>query len=133
MKNLKLIQLFGIMLIAMAFACAPKYFGKTYSATQNVDIYMDAADVKKPYTTMGSSSFDEGFKGLDATQQKVIEMGRQQGADGVIMKLTEEVIATNSSGTTVVTKKTKNDIITGGSTTTNVKKNKITATFIKYN
>jgi len=133
MKKSTLIQLFGILIIGLLSACAPSYFGKTYSATQNVDIYLDAADVKKEHTTMGTTSFDQGFRSLDVAQQKVIEMGKAKGADGVIMKLTEEVASTQQSGLGVVSKKKKKDIITTSSSTTDVKKNKITATFIKYN
>lgn len=133
MKKSTLIQLAGILLIAFSSACAPSYFGKTYPATQNVDVYLDAADVKKAHTTIGSSSFDKGFKSLESTQQKVIEMGKARGADGVIMKLTEEVAATTQSGSGVVNKKAKKDVITSSSTTTDIKQTKITATFIKYN
>jgi len=133
MKKSSLIQLFGILFIALSSACAPSYFGKTYAPTQNVDVYLDAADVKKAHTTMGSTTIDQGFKGLDATQQKVIEMGKAKGADGVIMKLSEEVVSTQQNGVATVNNKTKNPMVNTSSSTTDIKKKKVTATFIKYN
>lgn len=43
-----LINLLAILFIAILAACSkPSYFGKTYSPTQNVDIYLDKTDVKK--------------------------------------------------------------------------------------
>ncbi|HTF30771.1 MAG TPA: hypothetical protein VK625_18080 [Flavitalea sp.] len=131
MKKVTLIQLFGILFVALLSACStPSYLGKTYPATQNVDIYLDTADVKKTYTTMGTSTYDQGLNSLDAMQQKLIEMGKAKGADGVIMKLTEEVAVTQQSGVGVAAKKSK--IVTTSSTTRDIKKKKITATFIKY-
>jgi len=62
----------------------------------------------------------------------IIEMGKTKGADGVIMTLTEEVAAIQQSGVGTVNKKTKNRISTSSSTTVDIKKKKITATFIKY-
>lgn len=65
-------------------------------------------------------------------QQKLIEVGKTKGADGVIMKLSEEVAFTQQSGNVNVNKKTKKDNISTSSTTVDVMKKKITATFIKY-
>ncbi len=96
---------------------------------------MDASDVKGRYTTMGTSTYDQDFRSLDAMQEKVIEMGRAKGADGVIMNLSEEVALTQQSGSGTVNKNSKNNknnTVTTSGTTINIKKKKITATFIKY-
>lgn len=93
---------------------------------------MDAADVKKAHTTMGTSTYDQEFRSLDAMQQKVIEVGQAKGADGVIMKLSEEVALTQQNGTGNVNKKARNNTINTSQTTVDIKKKKITATFIKY-
>jgi hypothetical protein len=133
MKKATSLMLFTIFLTALFTACAPKYFGKTYAPTQNVDVYLDRADVKKGFTTMGTTSVGKGFSSLESAQQKVIELGKAKGADGVIMTLTEEVISTSQSGTTVVNRSKKKNVIgTSASSTTDVKEKKITATFIKY-
>lgn len=126
-----LIKLFGTVFMAMLAACAPSYFGKTYPVTQNVDFYLDAADVKKEYTTIGTTIYNQGLKSLDGMQRKVIEMGKANGADGVIMEMSEKVTATQQNGVGVVNK--KNKTYNSSATTVNIKKKQITATFIKYN
>lgn len=125
-----MIQVLGPFFIALISACAPSYFGNTYPATQNVDVYLDAADVKKEHKTIGTAKFDKGLRSLEALQQKAIEMGKAKGADGVIMELTEEVTATQQAGTGIVNKKSK--VISTSGTSVNIKKKKIVATFIKY-
>lgn len=136
MKKTTSNYLLGIMFLALALlaACStPSYFGNTYSPTQQVDVYFDKTDVKKTYVTMGSTSIPKGFSSMEAVQQKVIELGKAKGADGVIMTLTEEVVSTQQSGSGVVSK-TKKQKVTGttNSTTTDIKQKKIEATFIKY-
>ncbi len=132
MRNSPLIQFVGVLCIALSSCAAPSYFGKTYVATQNVDVYLDPADVKKAHTTIGTSTYDQDFQSVGAMQQKLVEIGKTKGADGVIMKLSEEVAFTQQSGNVNVNKKTKKDNISTSSTTVDVMKKKITATFIKY-
>ena len=117
----------------LAACSTPSYFGKTYTPTQNVDVYLNKADVKKNYSTMGSTKVAKGFSSLESAQQKVIELGKAKGADGVIMELTEDIVSTQQTGTAVVTKtKKKNVIGTTNSSTMDIKEKNITATFIKY-
>lgn len=133
MKKVTDINLLALLLITFLSACSgPAYLGKAYPATQNVDVYMDPADIKKPYTTMGTTEVDQDLRSLEATQQKVIELGKAKGADGVITKLTEEDLAVQQTGSGVVNKKSKKNTYSSSSTTTTIKKKKISATFIKY-
>lgn len=127
-------NLLFILIIALLAACSkPSYFGKTYSPTQNVDIYLDKADVKNTYITMGTTNLAKGFSSMDAMQQKVITLGKANGADGVIMTLTEDVVSTQQNGTGVVSKTKKQKVIaTNSSSTMDIKEKKIAATFIKY-
>ncbi|WP_293308361.1 hypothetical protein [Pedobacter sp. UBA5917] len=122
----------AILMITLASACATPYFGKTYTATQNVDVYLDAKDVKKTYEVMGTSDVDQGFSSLDKLQQKVIELGKTKGADGVIMKLDEEVTGSTKNDFGTVGTGKKNNTYSGSSITTNTKVKKVKATFIKY-
>lgn len=131
MKKL-FIQSIGILALSAATSCAPSYFGKTYAPTQNVDVYFDAADVKRQHEVMGTTDVGQGFNSLNAVQQKVIELGKAQGADGVIMKLTEEVTGSQKSDFGNMKNGSKNSTYTGGSITTNMKTKKVQATFIKY-
>ncbi|MCE7064034.1 hypothetical protein [Dyadobacter sp. CY326] len=129
-----LIHLLVILFIALLAACSkPSYFGKTFSPTENVDIYLDKTDVKRNHITMGSTKLAKGFGSIDAAQQKVIELGKSKGADGVIMNLTEEVVSTQQNGTAVASKTKKEKIMaTNSSSTTDIKQKSIVATFIKY-
>ncbi len=133
MKKTTGIKFSTLLTLAFFSACsAPSYFGKSYPPTQNVDVYYDAADITKPYTTMGTVEIDQDLRSLEATQRKAIELGKSKGADGVIATLTEEVAAIQQSGGGMVNKKTKINTYSSSSITTNIKKKKITATFIKY-
>lgn len=132
MKNLSFIQSVGIFALTLATSCTPSYFGKTYSATQNVDVYFEANDVKREHEVMGTTDIGQGFSSLNAVQQKVIELGKAQGADGVIMKLTEEVTGTSKSDFGNTKHGSKNSTYTGGSISNNIKTKKVQATFIKY-
>lgn len=131
MKKL-FIQSIGIFALAATASCTPSYFGKTYSPTQSVDVYFDAADVKREHEVMGTTDIGQGFNSLNAVQQKVIELGKAQGADGVVMKLTEEVTGSSKSDFGNMKNGSKNSTYTGGSVTNNIKTKKVLATFIKY-
>ena len=131
MKKLILILLFGVLFSNKIYA--QKYFGKTYPATQNVDQFYDIADVAKGYTVMGKTELGKGFRSLEKTQAKIIELAKQKGADGVIFSLEEEVYATSSSsGGTVNTKKGNQATVSYNSTSTDLKEKKVRAMFIKY-
>lgn len=134
MKKTANLVLLTFLVIGLLAACSsPKYFGKTYSPTTNVDVYLAKEDVKKNFTTMGTTDIGKGFGSLETAQQKVIELGKAKGADGVIMVLTEEVVTTSQTGTGVVTQSKKKNVIgTSSSSSTDIKQKKIMATFIKY-
>ncbi|ASK29632.1 hypothetical protein CEY12_05720 [Chryseobacterium sp. T16E-39] len=132
MRKSLLIQSIGILALSVATSCAPSYFGKSYAPTQNVDVYFAEGDVKREHETMGTTEIDQGFSSIDAMQQKAIELGKSRGADGVIMKLTQEVTGSSKSDFGSVKNGSKNNTYSGGSITTNMKVKKIQATFIKY-
>lgn len=131
MKKTVLIIVFATLAFTKGFA--QKYFGKTYAPTQNVDEYFDAADVTKPHTVMGKTDLDKGFRSLEKTQAKILELARKKGADGVIFSMEEEVYATSNSGGGIISqKKDKQATISSNGTTTDLKQKKVRATFIKY-
>jgi len=133
MKHFNLALLAGIIFLLMVTSCStPSYFGKSYAPTQNVDVYLDECDIKKEYEVMGTSDIKQGFSSLDKLQTKVIELGKAKGADGIIMKLTEEDAGAITNNFGNVKKGKKNDTYTGGTVTTNTKVKKVQATFIKY-
>ena len=128
------INLLVILFIALSAACSKSsYFGKTYSPTQHIDVYHDKTDIRKGYITIGSANLAKGFSSIDAMQQKVIELGKSNGADGVIMTLTENGVSTQQNGTGVVSKTKKQKVIViNSSSTMPIKEKRIVATFIKY-
>jgi hypothetical protein len=131
MKKSILIMLFGMLIFNKTYA--QKYFGKTYPATQVIDEYFDIADVTKGHTVMGKTELDKGFRSLEKTQAKIIELARKKGADGVIFSMEEEVFGTSTSnGGSVNRKKEKKTTMSSSSTTLDLKEKKIRATFIKY-
>jgi hypothetical protein len=131
MKKSILILLFGMLVFNTAYA--QKYFGKTYPPTQMIDEYFDIADVTKGHTVMGKTELDKGFRSLEKTQAKIIDLARKKGADGVVFSMEEEVFGTStSSGGSINHKKEKKATVSSSSTTLDLKEKKIRATFIKY-
>lgn len=83
---------------------------------------------------MGKTELAQGFRSLEKSQQKIIELAKEKGADGVIFSMEEEVFATsNSSGGSINEKKKNKTTVASSSVTTDLKQKKIFATFIKYN
>lgn len=112
---------------------AQKYFGKTYPPTQIIDEYFDVDDVTRGHIVMGKTELDKGFRSLEKTQAKIIDLARKKGADGVIFSMEEEVYATSTSGGGTITQnKEKKATVSSNSTTMDLKEKKIRATFIKY-
>jgi hypothetical protein len=131
MKKSVLSFLFAMLVFNTTYA--QKYFGKTYPPTQVIDEYFDIADVAKGHTVMGKTELDKGFRSLEKTQAKIIDLARKKGADGVIFSMEEEVFGSStSSGGTINQKKEKKATVSSSSTTMDLKEKKIRATFIKY-
>lgn len=131
MKKMVLTAVFGILFFNATFA--QKYFGKSYPATQKVDEYYDTADVKKAHTVMGKTELAQSFRSMEKCQQKIIELAKKKGADGVIFSIEEEVYGTSNSnfGSANDKKKNKTTVSSSGSTV-DLKEKKIKAIFVKY-
>jgi hypothetical protein len=96
-----------------------------------VDEYFDTNDVKKSYTVMGKAELLKGFRSLEKAQQKIVQLAKQKGADGVIFSIEEEIYGTSSSsGVTVNGKKKEKTSASANTTTTDMKQTKIKATFV---
>lgn len=132
MKKRKSLLLLSAAMLFLT-ACAPSYLGKTYAPTQNVDIYMDPADIKKAYTIMGNTEVEVMLKSTERTQQELIEVARTKGADGIILSSSEEVTSTSAS-TSGTDKKGNKQNEHNSTTTTSISKAKvIKGILIKYN
>jgi hypothetical protein len=131
MKKTILILFVGILFFNTAHA--QKYLGKSYPATKTVDEYFDSNDIEKSYTVMGKAELLQGFRSLEKAQQKIIELAKQKGADGVLFSIEEEIYGTSSSSGVIVNgKKKEKTSASSKTTTTDMKRKKIRATFVKY-
>lgn len=65
------------------------YVGRSYPPTANVDVYMSAADVKRPYETIGQARAEVDAmpftNNARALQDKLVVEARSRGANGVIL------------------------------------------------
>lgn len=131
MRQTILILVFSIFIFNTAKA--QKYFGKIYPATQKVDEYYDSNDVKKTYIVMGNTELLKGFRSLEKSQQKILELAKEKGADGVIFSIEEGVYGSSTSNSATLNDKKKNKTTaTSSGTTVDLKQQKIKAIFIKY-
>jgi hypothetical protein len=93
------------MVVVLLAGCASvDYVGKSYAPTANVDVYMSADDVRRPYEVMG-----EARAQVDAIpfskpgaqlQQKLLEQARAKGADGIIIGQLQNRTVGSTSNTT---------------------------------
>ncbi|MBS7233151.1 hypothetical protein KHA90_19195 [Flavobacterium psychroterrae] len=132
MKQTFLILVFSIFIFNTAQA--QKYFGKSYPATQKVDEYYDSSDVEKPHIVMGKTELAKGFRSLEKCQEKIIELAKKKGADGVVFSIDEEVYgSSNSNYATANDKKKNKTTVSSSGTSVDLKEKTVKATFIKYN
>jgi hypothetical protein len=65
------------------------YMGSTASPTSQVDVYVDAANIKKPFTVMGKGYVEERVltkRAEEKIQVKAIEKAREKGADAILFE-----------------------------------------------
>lgn len=80
-----------VILSFIAASCATKisYLGGTFTATKNVDVYVDPSAIKKPYTIVGKGYVEYGLYRrltIGKLQKKAIEQARMNGADAVLFQ-----------------------------------------------
>jgi hypothetical protein len=71
-------------LSCLLLSCSPviHYFGDDYPASSSVEVYYKAAEVKKPYKTIGHMT-KEVIRS-ESDKKYMIEMAKKKGADGII-------------------------------------------------
>lgn len=61
------------------------YLGNSFSATQNVDVFVDAAAIKKPYTIVGKGYTNNSlFTSTEKLQRKAIAKAKEKGANAIL-------------------------------------------------
>lgn len=73
-------------LIFLFCCCNPVlYYGRTYPATTNVDIFFRESDVKQPHEIMGKVIYEVTAKRRsEKVQGKLLKKGKKHGADAII-------------------------------------------------
>lgn len=101
MRKISIILLVSVLF----FGCAPsvQYIGKSYTPTEQVDVFMDTDEIKKGYEVIGKIDGVSGVfgSGFDEIQEKIVQSARAKGADGVILyNMEQRIIGTTSSSNT---------------------------------
>ena len=79
------------LLLILFSSCGSRlnYLGSSYSPSRNVDVYVDASSIKRPYTIIGKGymEYGYGFYGkskIERMQEKAIRKAREKGADAIL-------------------------------------------------
>jgi hypothetical protein len=132
---IKFYLLFISVLLSSCFAVNKlDYLGNSYAPTQNVDIYVDASAVKKPYTIMGKSYFEiVAFTKLEKMQKAAIKKARQKGANAVLF---QDYIVQHGSSIQTISKSDSADMSSlklRTTAVTPVETTRLEILFLKYN
>ena len=90
-----MIKYYSILLIGLC-SCGShlNYLGNSYTPTKNVDVYVDASAIKKPYSIIGKGFMEYGYMSwsaydkarIEKMQKKAIEKAKLKGADAVLFE-----------------------------------------------
>ena len=94
-----------LMAVVLLAGCTSvDYVGKTYAPTTNVDVYMSADDVGRPYDVMGEARAQVDTipfaKPGQQLQDKLVAQAREKGADGIILGQLQNRTVGSTSNTT---------------------------------
>jgi len=134
-RYLKTIFLFSIVLTMASCSSPFSYFGKTYPATENPEMFFREADVQKEFEVMGKLQAEmPADNNSDKMQRKVMREAAKRGADAVLIDNFDLTTGGFTSGGVGGGKRGKKGGSVGVSTSsTKVKKNiNVEATLIKY-
>lgn len=84
MRTANLKALPPALLSVLLLSCSPviHYFGDTYPASSSVDVYYDAAQVKRDYKTIGRMTKE--LVRSESDKRYMIELAKKKGADAII-------------------------------------------------
>jgi|SRR5215216_3505664 len=86
------------------FSCGARlnYLGSSSAPTKNVDVFVDAASIKRPYTIVGKGYMDGitlSKSAIERMQKKALQKAREKGADAILFQdfyITENGTSVNS-------------------------------------
>ncbi len=125
-----------ISLVFLAAACGNKivYYGRTYPATEKVDIYFRESDITEPNEIMGKATYEvSAKKNSDKIQNKIIERVKKKGADAILFDdISLTTTGTATGGAAAGAGKRRGFLGIFGSKTKYSKGQMIKATLVKY-
>ena len=87
-----MIKFYSSIVLIVLSSCGShlSYLGNSYTQTKNVDVFVDASAIKRPYTIIGKGYMEYGFSysksSIDKMQQKAIEKAKAKGADAILFQ-----------------------------------------------
>jgi hypothetical protein len=80
-----------LFLIILFSSCRARvsYLGSSFTPTEKIDVYVDAAAIKKPYTVVGKGYLEFGplvKSTVEVMQKKAVEKAKAKGADAVLFQ-----------------------------------------------
>lgn len=95
------------LLLVLFCSCRARlnYLGGSFTPTEIVDVYVDAAAIKKPYTIIGKGYMEYSRLArarIDKMQQKAIEKAKSKGANAVLFQ--DYIIKQDGSSVQTITK-----------------------------
>ena len=87
-----MIKFYSSIVLIVLSSCGShlSYLGSSYTQTKNVDVFVDASAIKRPYTIIGKGYMEYGFSysksRIDRMQQKAIEKAKAKGADAILFQ-----------------------------------------------
>ena len=134
--------------LLLAACASTDYVGESYAPTTNVDVFFDAAEIKRSYTTMGTAKTEGSeYMSFEVIEQQLVQDAMAKGADAILIEGMDTITVgstTYSSGDSeggpryVVTEKGKLKNVGGDghysaiATTTDIKDKVISARLLKY-
>jgi hypothetical protein len=102
-----MIKYYSILSLIVLCSCRARlnYLGSSLSPTKNVDVYVDATAIRRPYTIIGKGYMEFGFgvkARIDKMQAKAVEKARSKGADAVLFQ--DYIIKRDGTSVQTITK-----------------------------
>ena len=112
------------------------YIGKSYPATDRVEIYFSESDIPGEYEIMGeliAETDDMVFTNGEKMQSKLVEEAKKKGADGIILSGLERRVTGEAASSSSETKVSRDKVRTTERSETSVKEKKeLRARLIKF-
>lgn len=102
-----MIKFYPLFLLIAFSSCRARlnYLGGSFTPTKNVDVYVDASAIKRPYTIVGKGYMEYNYfvkSKVDKMQAKAIQKAQSKGADAVLFQ--DYIVKRDGTSVQTVTK-----------------------------